>query len=94
MPGKIKVGSTVKVKGKNYKIGTSDAKGKKYSATPTSGEGGIINFGAEGYTIAPGTPRGDNYCARSSGIKNSNSGANANDFSRLAWNCSGKKSKK
>jgi len=39
---------------------------KKYVATVN---GKTRRFGAKGYSISPGTPKGDNYCARSSGIK-------------------------
>ena len=43
--------------------------------------------------IKPGTPDGDNYCARSSGIKSSKKGGvTPNDLARAAWNCKGKKS--
>ena len=89
----IRIGKIVTVKGRRYKIAASTAKGKKYKATPLSG-GGVVNFGAKGFTAQPGTPRGDNYCARSSGIKSTKSGATANDFSRMLWNCRGKKSMK
>jgi len=94
MASRIQIGKTVKVKGKQYKISKGTAKGKKYKATPVNGEGSSINFGAKGYTIKSGTKAGDSYCARSSGIKSSKKGATANDFSRLAWNCEGKKSRK
>ena len=69
-----------------------DTKGKKYKAVPLSGKGRSYNFGAKGYTMAPGTPKGDNYCARSSGIKSGR--ISANSFARWAWNCRGKKSLK
>jgi hypothetical protein len=89
---RIKIGKTVTVKGKKYKISSGTAKGKKYKATSTDGK--VIQFGAKGYKAGAGTKRGNNYCARSSGIKSSKKGASANDFSRLLWNCEGKKSKK
>ena len=94
MASRIKIGKTVTVKGKQYKIVKPTAKGKKYKAVPTTGKGGSIHFGAKGYTVAPGTPRGNNYCARSSGIKSSKPGASANDFARMLWNCNGRKSSK
>jgi len=53
-----------------------------------------IKFGAKGYTIAPGTPKGDAYCARSAGIKKCKEGPCPNDLSRQAWGCVGKKSVK
>ncbi len=88
---RIQIGKIISVKGRKYKIGKSSAKGKKYKATPLSGSG-VINFGATGYRAAPGTKRGNSYCARSSGIKSSKSGASSNDFARILWNCRGKKS--
>ena len=94
MASRIKIGKTVKVKGRSYKISKGTAKGKKYKATPTDGKSGTVQFGAKGYKAAPGTKRGDNYCARSSGIKSSKRGASANDFARKLWNCEGKKSRK
>jgi len=62
---------------------------KKYTATIN---GKTRSFGAKGYTISPGTPKGDNYCARSSGIKKCQDPPCANDLSRKAWGCVGKKS--
>ena len=43
--------------------------GKKYSKTVTdkSGKKRTVYYGAKGYKIAPGTKRGDSYCARSYG---------------------------
>jgi hypothetical protein len=62
---------------------------KKYTATIN---GKKRSFGAKGYSISPGTPKGDNYCARSSGIKKCSNPPCANDLSRKAWGCIGKKS--
>jgi hypothetical protein len=56
--------------------------------------GKTIKFGAKGYSIAPGTPKGDRYCARSSGIKKCAKPPCKNDLSRQAWGCVGKKSVK
>jgi hypothetical protein len=57
--------------------------------------GKTVKFGAKGYSIAPGTPKGDAYCARSSGIKKCKGpGPCPNDLSRKAWGCVGKKSVK
>lgn len=69
------------------KIVRSKAKGKKYAAI--CGDR-TINFGAKGYTIKPGTPAGDSYCARSAGIKSE--GKSPNAFARALWSCRGKKS--
>lgn len=63
--------------------------GKKYTATV---DGKKRSFGAKGYSISPGTSKGDNYCARSSGIKKCQDPPCANDLSRKAWGCVGKKS--
>jgi hypothetical protein len=62
---------------------------KKYTATIN---GKTRSFGAKGYSISPGTPKGDNYCARSSGIKKCANPPCPNDLSRKAWGCVGKKS--
>ena len=46
------------------------ATGKKYSKTvtnPKTGRKKTVKYGAKGYTIGPGTKRGDSYCARSAG---------------------------
>jgi len=57
-------------------------------------DGKVIEFGAKGYKIAPGTPKGDRYCARSSGIPKCQNPPCPNDLSRMAWGCVGKKSYK
>tara|TARA_R110002012_G_scaffold5387_3_gene24591 strand:+ start:771 stop:986 length:216 start_codon:yes stop_codon:yes gene_type:complete len=56
-----------------------------------SPSGKPIHAGHKNYTIAPGTARGDNYCARSSGIKSKGKWS-ANALARKMWGCSGKKS--
>lgn len=91
---RIQIGKVVPMKGKRYRIARGTAKGKKYKAVPVSGKGRSVHFGAKGYTMRPGTERGHNYCARSSGIKSKQKGATANDFARLGWNCRGKRSLK
>ena len=85
------------------------AKGKKYVKVvknPKTGRTKRISYGASGYKIAPGTSRGDSYCARSYGIKQDmlkRGGDSAkkardpnspNNLSRKKWKCSGKVSKK
>lgn len=57
-------------------------------------DGKTVKFGAKGYSIAPGTPKGDSYCARSAGIKKCAKPPCPNDLSRKAWGCEGKKSVK
>jgi hypothetical protein len=54
----------------------------------------VITFGAKGYSIAPGTAKGDSYCARSAGIPKCKNPPCANDLSRQAWGCVGDKSYK
>lgn len=53
-----------------------------------------ISFGARGYSISPGTSRGDSYCARSLGIQRKYPGSLRNRLSRQAWGCVGSKSVK
>jgi len=92
MASRIQLGKVVKAGGKSFRIGRSTRKGKKYKACPTSGKGSCIHFGATGFTAKPGTSKGDNYCARSSGIKADR--ISPNTFARMLWNCQGKKSMK
>jgi hypothetical protein len=75
---------------------------KKYSKKVTNPETGrekTVKYGAKGYTIAPGTSRGDSYCARSAGQMEDHPAA-AKDpnsplrLSRKKWKCSGSKSTK
>lgn len=85
------------------------AKGKKYVKVvknPKTGRTKRVSYGSASHTIAPGTSRGDSYCARSYGIKQEmlkKGGKSAkkardpnspNNLSRKKWRCSGKKSKK
>lgn len=78
--------------------------GKKYSKKvrdPETGRTRTVRYGAKGYTIAPGTDKGDRYCARSFGDMKSEgyncSGAERNTplcLSRAKWKCSGKTSRR
>ena len=77
------------------------AKGdKKYSKTvkdPKTGRKKTVRYGAKGYSIAPGTSKGDSYCARSYGQmkKHPKAAKNPNSplrLSRAKWKYSGKKS--
>lgn len=54
--------------------------------------GKTIHAGAKGYTIAPGTIRGDSFCARSSGIPGKTGSMTPNGLARAMWGCVGKKS--
>ena len=59
-----------------------------------------VKYGDDRYKIAPGTSRGDSYCARSYGIKQGlpedkrNDPNTPNNLSRRKWKCVGKKSMK
>jgi hypothetical protein len=75
------------------KVRRSSRKGKKFMVKVCQkGTCKTVHFGAKDYTIAPGTPKGDNYCARSSGIKGTKDPFSANYWSRKMWGCVGKKS--
>ena len=79
------------------------AKGdKKYSKTvkdPKTGRKKTVRYGAKGYSIAPGTSKGDSYFARSFGQmkKHPKAAKNPNSplrLSRAKWKCSEKKSRR
>ena len=76
---------------------TSERKGKKYKVLVNDK---YVHFGAEGYRAAPGTPRGDRYCARSYGILDGDGDPTRTDrespnyWARKLWKCQGKKSQK
>jgi len=77
------------------KVKRSTRKGKKFMVEACKkGACKTVHFGAKGYSIAPGTSKGDNYCARSSGIKGTKDPFSANYWSRKMWGCVGKKSVK
>jgi hypothetical protein len=65
-----------------------------------TGRSRTVKYGHRDYTIAPGTSRGDSYCARSLGIKKRLSKEQQNDpntpnnLSRRKWKCVGAKSKR
>ena len=62
-----------------------------------SGRTKKVSYGQKGAKVAPGTKRGDSYCARSLGIKKrmKDKGPNTpNALSRKRWKCKGKKSSK
>jgi len=69
------------------KIKKSKKSGKKWKVTH---KGKTYHGGDSNYTIAPGTKRGNSYCARSSGIKMTP----RNKMARKKWKCRGKKSMK
>lgn len=73
---------------------------KKVVKNPKTGRTKTVRYGQKGKTPAPGTSKGDSYCARSQGIKKGLSPAKRNDknspnnLSRKRWKCVGDKSKK
>ena len=74
-------------------------KGKKYVKVvknKTTGRTKKVSYGDANATIAPGTSKGDAYCARSNAIKgNWRSDPNSpNNLSRKKWKCNGNKSTK
>jgi hypothetical protein len=78
--------------------------GKKYTHTykdSKTGKKRKVRYGAKGYSISPGTKRGDSYCARSYGdMKSHNKDCSGKDrntpmcLSRKKWKCKGKSSSK
>jgi hypothetical protein len=78
--------------------------GKKYTHTYKDSKTGRVRkvrYGAKGYKIAPGTKRGDSYCARSLGdMKSEGMDCSGPDrstpmcLSRRKWRCNGAKSLK
>lgn len=75
---------------------------KKFSKTvtnPKTGRKRKVRYGAKGYSISPGTSRGDNYCTRSFGQmkKHPKAAKDPNSplrLSRKKWKCSGKRSRR
>lgn len=75
------------------------SKYKKTITNPETGRKKTIKYGHKDYTIAPGTSRGDSYCARSMGQmkKHPEAAKDPNSplrLSRRKWKCLGKYSKK
>jgi hypothetical protein len=93
-----------KAKSDVWAMGFDAEDGKKYSKTvtnPKTGRKNKVRYGAKGYTIAPGTDKGDRYCARSFGDMKSHGkdcgGKDRNTplcLSRAKWKCSGKTSRR
>jgi hypothetical protein len=86
----LEVGKRYRVKGQVVRIQDSNAQGKEKAAVTS--EGRIINFGSSESRIRPGTPAGDQYCARSAGIRSSDN-LSPNDLARADWHCDGSVSK-
>ena len=83
-----------------YTLTKSNRKGKQYKVTFTYlGKMRTVHFGDPSMREYPGTLRGDNYCARSYGIRDkignrtANNPLSPNYWSRkILWRCKGKKS--
>lgn len=77
------------------RVRQSDRKNKKYYVIVNDKK---IHFGHSDYRVAPGTKRGNNYCARSLGIAKQHNirgdPTSPNYWARRLWGCSGKKSYK
>ena len=73
---------------------------KKTYTNPKTGRKKTVKYGQKGAKVAPGTKKGDGYCARSAGIKKrlpkekQNDPNTANNLSRKRWRCSGDKSRR
>lgn len=72
---------------------------KKVIKNPKTGRKKTVRYGAKGYSISPGTKKGDSYCSRSAGQmkKFPKSAKNPNSplrLSRKKWKCSGSKSRR
>ena len=72
-------------------IQRSTRKNKKWMVRSPCGK--MVHGALKGYTIAPGSKKGDNYCARSSGIPTPSKWT-PNALARKMWGCRGKKSYK
>lgn len=102
--GKRMVPNCVPTQKKKKKAQADTEDGKKYTkvvTNPETGRKNKVRYGAKGYRIAPGTDKGNNYCARSFGDMKSEgydcSGAERNTplcLSRAKWKCSGKTSRR
>lgn len=105
-PRKERTGGPVMVSSKTdiWATGFDTEDGKKYSKKvrdPKTGRTRTVRYGAKGYKIAPGTDKGDRYCARSFGdMKSHGKDCSSKDrntplcLSRAKWRCSGKVSRR
>ena len=74
---------------------------KKFSkkVKTKSGRTKTVRYGAKGYSISPGTKKGDSYCARSNGQMKKNLRPHVTPTVRCVclgkkWKCSGSKSRR
>ena len=73
---------------------------KKVVIDKKTGRKKTVRYGEKGAKVAPGSPKGDGYCARSAGIKKrlpkskQNDRNSPNNLSRKRWKCVGDKSRR
>lgn len=79
-----------KDKGKVGVVQRSDRDNKKFKVLTPDGK--TVHFGHSDYTISGNNnqSKGDSYCARSNGIKDSGK-YSPNNLSRIMWSCKGDK---
>lgn len=81
------------INGVKGNIRTSTRNGKKWMFVPDDENKKTVHAGQAGETIQPGSPAGNNYCARSNGIPHGKQGkVTPNDLARYMWRCEGKRS--
>jgi hypothetical protein len=68
----------------------------KLVTNPKTGGTRKVSYGQKGANVAPGSKRGDSYCARSNAIKGDwrKDPNSPNNLSRRKWRCRGSKSMK
>lgn len=82
------------------RIASDQKASKKTYTNPKTGKKNTVRYGQKGAKVAPGTSKGDSYCARSNGIKKALPASKRNDpntpnnLSRKKWKCVGDKSRK
>jgi len=82
------------------KVASDQKASKKTYTNSKTGKKNTVRYGQKGAKVAPGTSKGDSYCARSNGIKKALPASKRNDpntpnnLSRKKWKCSGDKSRK
>lgn len=82
------------------KVASDQKASKKTYTNPETGKKNTVRYGQKGAKVAPGTSKGDSYCARSNGIKKALPASKRNDpntpnnLSRKKWRCVGDKSTK
>lgn len=87
----LEIGNRYRVKGQIVTIRASNAERSKKAAVTSDGR--VINFGAAGARVRPGTDAGNAYCARSAGIISPADRLTPNDLARADWHCAGEVSR-